>query len=187
MLDRFSINLEEASALIISALAALGLTQKTIRAYLWRHVVKFWEQRKRMDRMLKTQTVIMDTLDDIKGFMYEQNRRQELDFRMHSLPAFECDQNGRNHRVSDAYLEMLGLRRETDLQRMDWKQFIHPEDADSYFTNFIDAASEQSDFSASIRMLDAERMEIGSQHVRIFCVTPSLFVGYIKPAAKNAA
>lgn len=187
MPERIQLHFNEIITTIAAILGAFGLTRKAVRLWVTGKIMCFIRRNRKIDQMIEQQGAMAGTLNDIKSFMYEQTRRQELNFRMHELPAFECDRDGNNTRVSDSYLEMLGLRRESDLKNLDWRQFIHQDHADKYFTGFLTSAHSQSDYSATIEMLNSERESLGKKNVRIFCVTPNLFIGYIKCAAERAA
>ena len=148
---------EKALATVITIAGILGVSKKQVRTWLRGLITdkKLTERGEAILELVKTsqstlvrlETRFEDLQDEVTVLISRDDHR----FRFHNFPAFECTLDGCNLRVSNAYLDLLGLQRADDINSLDWAQFIEADDIHNYFEAFSLAASKLADFGATAR------------------------------------
>ena len=146
-------------------------------------VIKKSGRTKRMETMLIS---IFSEIEDVKKDVSMLRAIDTRRFREENHPEFLCTKEGKNIRVSDAYLDLLGLNHLDDLVRINWQNFIHQDDFDGYFEGFKRASEGESNFKHSIRFINRDNKDVGEWSVDAKRVNGH-YLGRIKPLDSKAS
>lgn len=111
----------------------------------------------------------------------EINCRLSMDFRMRPYPAFYCHSNGKNVEVSDAYLKLIGVHRMSDLDNLDWVQYLDAAKAPAYMKAFTKATRGHSDFQYKIGFVDCNMRSLGTWLVKAYRLNSGMYLGQLYP------
>ena len=135
------------------------------------------DRANRSQRIEDDLKALIGSVGEIDGAIKILTERDNLRFRFYRFPAFECSQDGKKLRVSDAYLELLGLVRCDSVASIECSQFVHSDDLDGYLRAFAHAVELKTDFGYSIRMVNADREPIGKWYVKCKRMTDTVYFG----------
>lgn len=191
---------------------ALGITNKHVRAGLvsfGKHMLARWSRAEATQKLilaaLKEQEEnkkviaeiryelkpngggsIKDAVNRIESGLVSLRAHDNHRFRILPYPAFECDSKGKNKRISDAYLDLLGIKATTDLSSLDWQRFIHNEDIETYYKAFLRAVENKSDFGHTARFYNDKRQPIGRWYVKAPRLDSGCYLGTLIPQDQRA-
>jgi len=89
------------------------------------------------------------------------------EFWLRPQPAFICDSNGHNIRVTEAYCALVGVKNLFELQSISWRLFVHPDSLEEYDNAWKAALSTGSQVTGRARFQTQEGEERGLWKVRI--------------------
>jgi hypothetical protein len=106
---------------------------------------------------------------------------QSVLFQNAPYPSFECDSRGRNAKVNDAYLQLVGCHSEEELTGGRWHQVIYGSLLEEYKSEFARCSAAHEDFVGCVDFRNPATDEHrGRWKIRAPCATVSedcLFVG----------
>lgn len=117
----------------------------------------------------------------IKDMVNELRSMGDIAFRQLSLPAFRCTIEGMNVAVSDSYMALVSVSRETDLDAMDWLQFLDPQERDDYVAAFKLASENNSNFRYVVGFQDANANPVGKWQVIALRMNTNMYLGHLVP------
>ena len=176
--------IDENTKPIVTSLIALagffGITRKSVRAWI-RKIISDQARDARSSEILDVAKQTAKNVDDLTTEVAVLIARDDYRFRYHKFPAFECNLEAHNLRVSDAYLDLLSVHRAEDLTNLDWSQYIHPDDLPSYIAAFQRAAASLSDFGHSARFINKAREPLGKWFITATLHGKKIYFGKFIP------
>lgn len=125
----------------------------------------------------------------IKDQVVKITHLMENDFVLKAQPVFMCLEDGTNSQVSHAYCELVGVNSLLELQNLNWRMFIDPDDVDNYDRLLTNALHEKQGVITIVGIRDQMQNNRGRWRVRITPIKPSvrkvgegyLFIGHFTP------
>lgn len=132
-------------------------------ARYWKHIFRYiknkWIFHKRLKDVPCKIDKIEESLEEIKSCLGPNSGSSIYDkvnflvadrirnIRSLPYPAFECNEEGINTAVSDAYRVLAGNLKEEDLQNKEWVNFIAEEEREDHIKDFMNAVKNKRSFS----------------------------------------
>lgn len=185
------------ASILTSLTALIGFLFAIKRKNLLRPIVIYIKRVTRVDLLEKISERI-EYIDkelrfngggSLKDQVVKITHLMENDFILKAQPVFMCLEDGSNSQVSHAYCKLVGVDSISELQDLNWRMFIHPDDIDEYDRLWTKALHEKQGVVTIIGVRDQLQNERGRWRVRITPIKPVvrkveegyLFIGHFTP------